>query len=195
MQPVESKIRVATEADAAVCADIYAPAVRDNFISFEFDPPTADEMRRRMASTLERFPWLAFERAGQVLGYAYASEHRSRAAYQWSVDVSVYVDPAAHGQGIGTALYRTLLQLVLLQGYCNAFAGIALPNPASVGLHESVGFKRVGVYHDVGFKLGAWRDVLWLELPLQRPAGPPPSPIPFPAIRDSPQALAALQPS
>ena len=186
---------MATGADAAACAAIYAPAVRDSFISFEFDPPTAEEMSRRIASTLERFPWLVSERADRVLGYAYASEHRSRPAYQWSVDVSVYVDPAAHGQGIGTALYQSLLQLVLLQGYCNAFAGITLPNPASVGLHESVGFKRVGVYHNVGFKLGAWRDVLWLELPLHRPNGPPPLPIPFPAILDSPEALAALQPS
>ena len=106
-------------------------------------------------------------------GYAYASRHRDRAAYQWSIDVSVYVRADAHRRGIGRALYAALLRIVVAQGFYNAYAGITLPNPASVGLHESFGFRPVGMYRRVGHKLGAWHDVGWWALDLQpRPASP-----------------------
>jgi L-amino acid N-acyltransferase YncA len=168
-------IRLATERDAEQISAIYAPVVRDTIISFETEPPTAGEMRGRIESTLERFPWLVCERRGRVSGYAYASAHRSRAAYQWCADVSTYVHEDERHTGVGRALYRSLTSVLALQGFCNAYAGIALPNPASVGMHESVGFRPVGVYRGVGYKLGAWHDVGWWQLSMQeRVASPSP---------------------
>ncbi len=144
-------IRLASERDAEQIAAIYAPNVTDTIISFEFEPPTADEMRRRIEVTLERYPWLVCERHdGRLLGYAYAAAHGSRAAYQWSVDVSVYVHEDARRKGVGGALYASLFAALALQGFYNAYAGATLPNPASVGLHESVGFRPIGIYRGVG---------------------------------------------
>ncbi len=178
-------IRLATERDAEQIADIYAPNVTDTVISFEFEPPSADEMRRRIEVTLERYPWLVCERQGRVLGYAYASAHSSRAAYQWSVDVSVYVHEDARRLGVGRALYASLFAALDLQGFYNAYAGATLPNPASVGLHESVGFRRVGVYRGVGYKLGAWHDVVWWHLPLRERVADPDPPVDLPSVLGS----------
>jgi L-amino acid N-acyltransferase YncA len=161
------RIRMATADDGDALAAIYAPNVTDSAISFELVPPTADEMRRRVAATLEHAPWLVLERGGEIAGYAYATRHRERAAYQWSVDVSVYVAAAHKRAGVGRALYLCLFDLLRLQGFYLAHAGVTLPNPASVGLHESLGFRPVGVYPAVGYKLGAWRDVGWWRLPLR----------------------------
>lgn len=159
-------LRLATTADAPAIAAIYAPIVRDSAISFEFDPPTAEEIGKRVESTLRFHPWLICDAGGGVEGYAYAGQHRTRAAYQWSADVSVYIHERCRGRGIGRALYTALLELLRLQGLFNAYAGITLPNAASVGLHEAVGFVPLGVYRAVGFKLGRWHDVGWWELPL-----------------------------
>ena len=140
-------IRLATEHDAEQIAAIYAPNVTDTIISFELEPPSAEEMRRRIEVTLKRYPWLVCERQGRVLGYAYAGAHGSRAAYQWSVDVSVYVHKDARRTGCGaSAVCPSLVAALDLQGFYNAYAGATLPNPASVGLHEAVGFRPVGVY-------------------------------------------------
>lgn len=136
-------------------------------ISFEETAPGPEEMRRRIVAAGDLFPWLAFERDGVVLGYAYASPHRSRAGYRWSVDVSVYVDSSARRSGVARALYSTLFNVLADQGYHRAFAGVALPNEASTNLHESVGFTAVGIYHSVGFKFGKWHDVKWFERRLQ----------------------------
>jgi phosphinothricin acetyltransferase len=139
------------------------------------EPPTAEQMAARIATTLTYAPWLVLERDGQVVGYVYASKHRERAAYQWSVDVSAYTDPRFQRQGIGAALYRTLFALLRVQGFYAAHAGITLPNPPSVAFHEALGFRPIGVYPQVGYKLGAWRDVGWWQLALQpRPAVPTP---------------------
>jgi phosphinothricin acetyltransferase len=168
-------VRLATLADAAGVHAIYAPIVRDTVISFEYEPPTVDEMRVRMAKVLEHFPWLVYDRDGEVLGYAYASRHSERAAYDWSANVSVYVAAEARRMGVGMALYRALFDLLRRQNIVNVYAGITLPNPASVGLHESLGMTPVGVYHQVGYKFGAWHDVGWWELALvERPAAPAP---------------------
>jgi L-amino acid N-acyltransferase YncA len=177
-------IRPATQADAAAIAAIYGAWVRDGYATFETTPPDAAEFGRRMLSP-PRLPWLVAESvaAGSgpvqsgatVLGFAYAARHRERAAYRWSADVSVYLAADACGRGIGRALYGELLPIVASLGYVSAFAGIALPNPASVRLHESMGFEPVGVYRDVGFKLGAWRDVGWWQRRLQDP--PPAEPL------------------
>ncbi len=112
-------------------------------------------MRRRIVSARDDYPWLVFANAGHVRGYAYASPHRSRAAYQWAVDVSVYIAPEARRQGIARQLYMELFQTLAAQGYCAAFAGVALPNEPGCRLHVSVGFSTVGVYHAVGFKFNA----------------------------------------
>jgi phosphinothricin acetyltransferase len=154
-------IRLALEQDAPQIAGIYAPVVRDTPISFEVDPPTAAEMARRVTDTLAVFPWLVVDRSGEILGYAYASAHRTRAAYRWCVDTTIYVDPHVHRAGVGRALYTSLLQVLALQGFYSAYAGITLPNPGSVGLHEAMGFEPLAIYRDVGYKLGAWHDVGW----------------------------------
>ncbi len=146
-------------------------------ISFELEPPTAGDMRRRIEQTLERYPWLVHVDAGRVEGYAYASAHRSRAAYQWSVDVSAYVHEAARRRGVARSLYEALFEILVQQGFYNAYAGIALPNTASVGFHEALGFKLVGIYREVGFKLGAWHDVGWWRRALQEKVTPPVSPL------------------
>ncbi len=165
-------IRLATTADAEQVQAIYGPVVRDTATSFEVEPPTVDEMAQRIATTLKRFPWLVCESDGQVQGYAYASPHRPRAAYQWSVELAVYVHADHRRLGVGRAVYRSLFRLLTLQGFYNAYAGITLPNQPSVALHESVGFLPVAVYREVGYKLGAWHDVGWWELALRQKTTP-----------------------
>jgi L-amino acid N-acyltransferase YncA len=162
------KIRLATEFDAAEIARIYEPYVLFTPATFELDPPSLADVRRRVIETLVHFPWLVCERSdGAVMGYAYGAQHRVRVAYQWSVDVSVYVGDDHQRLGVGKALYRALVNILSLQGYCTAYAGITLPNDASVRLHESVGFTKVGIFRDTGYKLGEWRDVGWWELQLR----------------------------
>jgi L-amino acid N-acyltransferase YncA len=166
-------IRTATPDDAAAIAAIYEPVIRLTAISFETEAPDAAEMRARIEKTLASLPWLvAQDAAGDVCGYAYASKHRERAAYQWSVDTTVYVREDRRGQGVGRALYGRLLPLLADLGYCQAFAGIALPNAGSIGLHEALGFEAIGIYRNVGFKHGAWRDVGWWQRSLALPAAP-----------------------
>ena len=179
-------IRTARISDAAEIADIYRPYVTDTFVSFEDTPPDAQQMRSRLAEGLMHFPWLVSETGGRIDGYAYASRHRTRAAYRWSVDVSAYVRGDMQRRGIGRALYGTLLSLLKRQNYKNAFAGIALPNEASVGLHECVGFLPIGVYRNVGFKLGAWRDVGWWGISLDPSPEGLAEPLGFSALPDTP---------
>ncbi len=187
-----SSIRLATARDAGPVAAIYAPNVTETVISFESEPPDEDEMRRRIEATLERYPWLVCESRGQVLGYAYAGAHGSRAAYQWSVDVSVYVHGEAHRLGVGRALYTSLFAALDLQGFYNAYAGATLPNPASVGLHEAMGFRPVGVYRGTGYKMGAWHDVGWWHLALRERVPDPDPPADLPSVLDSEGWDAAL---
>ena len=168
-------IRTARLDDAAAIHAIYAPLVATTVISFELDVPSVATMRQRIATTLERFSWLVSEDdTGAVDGYVYASRHRERAAYQWSVDVTAYVRADARGRGVGRRLYLRLFDELVALGYYQAFAGIALPNAASVALHEAVGFAPLGTYRDVGFKLGAWHDVGWWQRTLQPPGVPTP---------------------
>ncbi|HZS45527.1 MAG TPA: arsinothricin resistance N-acetyltransferase ArsN1 family B [Blastocatellia bacterium] len=169
MQP---RVRFATESDASAILEIYSPIVLNTATSFEVEPPSEQEMRTRITETMIDYPWLVCE-GDRILGYAYASKHRVRPAYKWSVDVSVYAHQPAQRRGIGRALYTALFQMIKLQGYCNAFAGITLPNPASVGLHESLGFTLIGIYKSVGYKLGSWHDVGWWQLRLKNSLEPP----------------------
>jgi|SRR5262245_22481376 len=169
-------IRMATAGDAEAVARIYDPVVARTAISFEIEPPGPAEMERRIRQVLPFAPWLLDEREGAVRGYAYASKHRERAAYQWSVDVAVYVGEAHRKQGVGRALSAKLFRLLRLQGFHAAHAGITLPNAASVGLHESLGFRLIGVYPRVGYKMGAWHDVGWWQLELRERSGEPAPP-------------------
>lgn len=168
-------IRLAEPRDAAVLRRIYAPAI-DTPISFELEAPSVGEMRGRIERTLPHLPWLVAEREGEVVGYAYANPFGDRAAYRWSVTTSIYVDPGAHRRGNGRGLYTALLGLLEVMGYREAFAGITLPNTASVALHESVGFVRVALYRRVGWKLGRWHDVGWWQRPITDGDGDDPSP-------------------
>ena len=166
-------VRTATPADANAITAIYSPIVTNTSISFELVPPSADEMRGRIVKTLQDLPWLVSEDAqGEVNGYVYASKHRERPAYQWSVDVTAYVREDARGLGVGKRLCQALFAELATLGYFQAFAGIALPNDASVALHESVGFEPIGVYRKVGFKLGTWHDVGWWQRELRSPTEP-----------------------
>ena len=153
-------------ADAAACAAIYAPYINDTVISLEEVPPTPEQMGHRIARITERYPWLVAEDAGEIAGYAYAGPHRERAAYRWASDVTVYLSPAHFRRGIGSALYTALFDLLVFQGVYVACAGVTLPNEASVGLHESMGFLPVGVYRRVAWKFGSWHDVGWWQLDL-----------------------------
>jgi L-amino acid N-acyltransferase YncA len=186
-------IRLAREADAAQMLAIYAPVVRETAISFELEPPTEDEFRQRIRNVLEYAPWLVCEDNGDILGYAYASRFRPRAAYQWTVEVTVYVHPDRHRRGVGRALYMALLECLRLQGYCTAVAVIALPNPASVALHESLGFAHIGVFHAVGYKHGQWHDVGWWELALRERDPSPAPPLRLHDVLDTPEWQEALK--
>jgi phosphinothricin acetyltransferase len=163
---MEKRIRSVEVADTEAVRAIYAPFVSDNATSFEAVVPDLAEMERRIQTQRDRYPWLVFERDRTILGYAYASAHRARKAYQWCVEVSLYVHPQAHRCGVGRALYTALFELLRQQGYVNAYAGITLPNPSSMGLHESLGFVPVGVFRQIGFKFDRWHDVAWLHLRL-----------------------------
>ena len=164
------------ERDAAACAAIYAPYVLEGVASFEESPPSAEAMGRRIATASRTHPWLVAERDGQVAGFAYGAPHHERAAYRWAADVSVYVDSAHHRHGIGRQLYERLLTLLRQQGFHVACGGVTLPNDASVRLHEALGFEAVGVYRAIGYKAGAWHDVGWWQLRLERIDGPPAEP-------------------
>jgi L-amino acid N-acyltransferase YncA len=164
-------IRLADPArDAAACAAIYAPSVESTPISFELVPPDAAEFGARIAKYAATHQFLVAEEDGEVVGYAYACRWAERAAYDWSVETSVYVDADHQGQGVGRALYSELFDRLRAQGFRIAVAGITLPNPASIGLHESMGFEPIGALRDIGWKEGAWRDVGYWQLYL-RPAG------------------------
>jgi phosphinothricin acetyltransferase len=163
--------------DAAACAAIYAPHVEGSAVSFEERAPDAAEMGVRIERHAAGHAWLVAERGGEVVGYAYATAFSERPAYRWSTSVSVYIAEGARGEGVGRALYGALFERLRERGFRMACAGITLPNQASVGLHESLGFEEIGVNREIGFKDGAWHHVGWYQLELT-PAveNPPPEP-------------------
>jgi len=171
-------IRLAERNDASEIAEIYRPFCEDSCVSFETEAPDAAEMASRIDKIRARFPWLVCERDGIVAGYAYASPHRERAAYRWAVEVTVYVHPGHREKGVGRQLYHELFARLRDQGFFKAYAGILVPNPASQAFHETMGFTLVGIYRNIGYKLGAWRDVGWWELSLSPQTDSPPDPRP-----------------
>jgi len=179
-------LRLASAADGAAVREVYRPYVETTAISFETAVPTAAEMGRGIRDTLPTYPWLVAERGGRVVGYAYGGRYMERAAYDWTVATSVYCAVDALGQGVGSRLYGGLFSILEAQGFVTAVAGIALPNPASEAIHARFGFRPIGVYPAVGFKDGAWHDVLWLS----RPVGPAPPPAHPPPLRSAPDVVA-----
>ncbi len=176
------RLRLATAADAPEIAAIYAPFVAHTSVSFEAIPPTPQDIVAILARAAGMWPWVVCERDGRVAGYAYAGLHRERAAYRYSVNVSAYVREGDRGQGVGRATYTALLRLLEVLRYQSVFAGITLPNEASVAFHRTMGFDDVGRYRNVGFKAGAWHDTLWLGRALGTHPIPPPEPLPLRAI-------------
>jgi L-amino acid N-acyltransferase YncA len=171
------RIRPATQADAAAIAEIYGPYVEASYISFETEAPDAAEIARRLEGGGALYPWLAAEdEAGRLLGYAYAAAFRTRLAYRFAVETTVYVAAGEQGRGVGRALYAPLLETLERQGFTQAIAAISLPNEASVRLHERLGFRRAGTYTQVGWKLGRWHDVDLWQRPLAPAAMPPAEP-------------------
>lgn len=172
-------IRLASQDDAGAICEIYAPFCESSIISFENAAPSTLDVAHRVRNLAATFPWLVLESGGVIAGYAYASRHHERAAYGWSADVTVYVSASQQRRGVGRALYATLFQLLRLQGFYKAYAGITLPNEASTGLHEAMGFALVGVYKGVGYKFGAWHDVAHYQLALQPERAEPNPPLPL----------------
>jgi phosphinothricin acetyltransferase len=187
-----SIIRIANPADAAGVLAIYAPYCDSSTVSFEIAAPTIEQMRQRIEQIVAQDPWLVCEIDGHLAGYVYASQHRPRAAFRWSVDVAVYVDAAHHRRGIARALYSSLFAVLREQNYVKAYAGITLPNPHSVGLHETMGFRPVSVYPSAGYKLGRWLDMGWWQLSLRPENANPPEPRAFASIRNSDAVAKAL---
>jgi L-amino acid N-acyltransferase YncA len=166
------KIRDAKLSDAKDFVRIYSPYVLNAPISFELSVPTEDDFRGRIESVTKNFPWILCETGNFISGYAYANTFRTRPAYNWSVECTVYVSQDFHRQGIARALYTELFARLKKKGLVNIIAGVTLPNEASVRLHESMGFRQVGIFKDLGFKMNQWWDVGFWQLQLQRPEKP-----------------------
>jgi len=178
---VSVEIRTPRSEDGDALAAIYGPHVTDGVASFELVAPHPDQMAARVSATLRTHPFLVAERDGVVVGFAYGATHHARAAYRWVVDVSVYIAATARRQGVGRALYSELLSRLRRQGFVVACAGVTLPNDASVALHEAFGFEPIGIYREIGFKMGKWHDVGYWQLELApRSGGPPAEPMTAP---------------
>lgn len=172
------KISLASKEHCPQILGIYEHYVRHTAISFEYDVPTLEEMEARMENIQRKYPYLVAETGGNVAGYAYATDFRYRAAYQWSPESAIYVHKDFHGRGIGRQLYNRLFEILKLQGFHNVFAGVALPNDASISLHLRCGFEEIGVYKNIGYKFGKWHTTQWFQLELIAPETNPAPPKP-----------------
>lgn len=168
-----SNVRDASECDAEACAVIYAPYVTDTAITFENDPPLPAEMAERIATAMRTHAWVVLENQGRVVGYGHGGPYKSRAAYRWSCEVSVYLERGRRRTGGGRALYNALFDRLAERGFRVAVAGMTLPNDASVGLHRAMGFEPVGTYRRIGWKHGTWHDVAWVQRTIATGQGPP----------------------
>ncbi len=173
------RIRVALPTDAASILEIYAPYIINTSFTFETEVPSTDIFSKRISSYLESWPWLVYEVDGFLVGYAYATRHRERTAYQWSVESSVYIRDDFQKAGIATVLYKALLEILKRQGLRNVYAAINLPNDRSVAFHERCGFKWFANYENVGYKLGQWKTVGWWARQLNDYANEPLAPVKF----------------
>ncbi|MFL6730534.1 MAG: GNAT family N-acetyltransferase [Sphingomicrobium sp.] len=181
---MEAVIRLASAGDAAAIAAIYRPFVEKTHISFEEQAPDSAEMARRIAGVRPGFyPWMVAEAGGRILGFGGSSAYRARPAYRWTVETAIYVEPAAHGRGLGRVLLTQLLSILEQQGFVAAIGAIALPNDPSVALHEKLGFVHTATYRGVGFKLGRWIDVGRWQRDLAPRVVHPSEPLPYAEVR------------
>jgi L-amino acid N-acyltransferase YncA len=173
------QIRLASPADASQIREIYAPIVLNTPTSFEYVVPEIEDITARITKTLQQYPWLVCDIGGQVAGYTYASSFRSRQAYQWTTEVTAYIHPKFHRRGIGRGLYTSLFAILRQQGYFNAISIITVPNDASIGLHETMGFEKIGVFENMGYKFKEWHSTGWWQLELCPMPNNPQSPTPI----------------
>lgn len=171
------EIRLINESDAHYVLDIYKYYVENSIISFEYEAPSIEEYLQRIRVNTEKYPWLVCLFNNKIKGFAYGSTHRYRTAYQWSPESTIYIAPDFHTKGIGRILYKTLFEILQLQGYYNVFAGVALPNQKSIGFHQSMGFEEIGIFKKVGYKHGNWHDTHWFQLSLNEHTLEPKNPI------------------
>jgi phosphinothricin acetyltransferase len=187
------EIRLIEQTDAQATLNIYAPYVQQTAVSFEYEVPTIQEWEKRIETYSNDCPWLVCEQQGKVVGYAYAGKHRSRVAYAWSAELAVYILEQFHGFGIAAALYKTLFDLLRLQGYVNALAGVTIPNAKSENFHLKMGFEDVGIYKNVGYKIGDWHSTRWFQLALQPHEKEPKKPRSFSEIQQTSEVATVLQ--
>lgn len=174
---VTKVIRFAGKEDAAAILKIYETYITNTGVTFEIEVPAVDAFAARIEAVTAQFPWLVCEVDGEIAGYAYASKHGERAAYRWSADLSVYIDERYHRCKIATALYDAVTEILRRQGYYTVYAGVSTPNPKSEAFHTAYGFRNLGEFKNVGYKLGAWRGVAWYELPLTAYTDAPEEPL------------------
>ncbi len=187
-----TRIRVASAFDGPQIHAIYTPAVAEQPTSFEIEVPSVDEMVRRIEDTLGLYPYIVADRDGEIVSYVYARRWRARPAYDWDVEITVFVKDGNEGQGIGRAMYTALTRLLVAQGYANAVAVVTVPNESSIRFHESMGFHMAGSFPACGFKLGEWHTVeFWWKQLGELPDQPQP-PIPFKTFRTFPECDAIL---
>ncbi len=177
-----SSIRIATTDDSESILKIYGPYIENTSYTFETEVPSIDSFKERIISCLQNWPWLVCEIDGGIAGYAYGARHRERAAYQWSLESSVYIHDDYQRRGVARALYTALINILRLQGFRNLYAGINLPNDKSVSFHEKLGFEYFATYKNVGYKLGRWKNVGWWQLQLNEYSMEPEPPTKFPGI-------------
>lgn len=186
-------LKPAVMADAAEMLAIYAPYVQYTTVSSEYDPPSLGEFEHRMETYMQTLPWLICRVDGVAAGYGYASPHRTRAGYQWSVETSIYVHPDYHRRGIAAAIYGALFELLREQGYYNIFVGVTAPNVDSVRFHSAMGFVHSGAYQNSMYKFGQWHDVHWMHKSLREPMPVPTPTVPFPQIAENSVVYEILQ--
>ena len=173
-------IRCAHERDAADILEIYAPFIRDTAVTFEYEVPDTAEFAERIRETASLCPYLVCEKDGETVGYAYAHRVRERAAFDWDVELSIYLAPGARGHGVGTTVLACLIELLETQGFRHLYSCVTLPNEASIGMQKKLGFADAGVWHDSGWKFERWHDVGWFEKHIG--AGAPRPVVPFPQL-------------
>lgn len=187
------RLRLAQVRDAADILAIYAPYCESTTVTFEVVPPSLATMEERITRISGEYPWIIGELDGRVAGYVYASRFRERAAYKWTAESAIYVAMDCQRRGLGRVMYSALFSMLRSQGFFKAVAGITVPNPASVGLHERLGFRQSGLFPAVGHKDGTWLDVGWWQLALQPEVLHPPDPRPFTELLNTESVTSLLE--
>ncbi len=179
----EFTIRLIESNDSHAVMEIYKPYVLSTAITFEYEVPDVEDFSNRIETTSKEFPWLVCLLDDIIVGYAYATKHRYRTAYQWSPESTIYLSAEVHRKGIARILYETLFSILRLQGYVNVYAGVVIPNERSEGFHSALGFEEIGIFKKIGFKLGKWHDVRWFQLHLAEHSDNPSPPTPITEIK------------